>query len=157
MFLALCRLVEDTAWHPVMKEEVEEWGNGPKGAIFKFFLGTPLKLWASVGHWALWHFDISKFTQKQRARVRSLEVSCLRATCIDECTSSWRSQLVCQKQSGIVRCPLRGCNNMLQTSSRQLGCPQLHCPSSFGTAALWSSVSAAPQWRPARRWCRHCP
>lgn len=63
------RLVEDTAWHPVMKEEVQEWGNGTKGAIFKFFLGTPLKLWASVGHWALWHFDINKFTQKQKPRV----------------------------------------------------------------------------------------
>ena len=64
------RLVEDTAWHPVMAEEVSEWGDSPKGKIFKFFLGTPLKLWASVGHWALWHFDISKFTQRQRARVR---------------------------------------------------------------------------------------
>jgi omega-6 fatty acid desaturase (delta-12 desaturase) len=63
------KLVEDTAWHPIMKAEMEEWGSTPKGAIAKFFLGTPLKLWASVGHWALWHFDIRKFTVKQRARV----------------------------------------------------------------------------------------
>lgn len=52
-----------------MAEEVSDWGESTKGKIFKFFLGTPLKLWASVGHWALWHFDISKFTQKQRNRV----------------------------------------------------------------------------------------
>lgn len=74
------RLVEDTAWHPVMKEEVQEWGDSPKGKIFKFFLGTPLKLWASVGHWALWHFDINKFTPKQRPRVivffRGFKLSC---------------------------------------------------------------------------------
>ena len=69
-----CRLVEDTAWHPVMKEEVEEWGSGAKGSIFKFFLGTPLKLWASVGHWALWHFDVNKFTDRQKPRVRRLSL-----------------------------------------------------------------------------------
>lgn len=38
--------------------------------FFKVFLGTPLKLWASVGHWALWHFDLSKYTPKQHPRVR---------------------------------------------------------------------------------------
>jgi len=32
-------------------------------------LGTPLKLWASVGHWALWHFDLKKYTEKQHPRV----------------------------------------------------------------------------------------
>jgi omega-6 fatty acid desaturase (delta-12 desaturase) len=63
------KLVEDTAWHPVMADEVTEWGDSTRGRIFKFFLGTPLKLWASVGHWALWHFDISKFTERQRPRV----------------------------------------------------------------------------------------
>ena len=66
----LYRLVEDTAWHPVMADEVKEWGNGVKGSIFKFFLGTPLKLWASVGHWALWHFDINKFDEKYHKRVK---------------------------------------------------------------------------------------
>jgi omega-6 fatty acid desaturase (delta-12 desaturase) len=63
------KLVEDTAWHPIMDEELEAWGDGKKGAVYKFFLGTPLKLWASVGHWAIWHFDINKFTEKQRTRV----------------------------------------------------------------------------------------
>ena len=33
------------------------------------FLGSPLKLWASVGHWAIWHFDLNKYTEKQRPRV----------------------------------------------------------------------------------------
>lgn len=33
------------------------------------FLGTPLKLWASVGHWLVWHFDLNKYTPKQRTRV----------------------------------------------------------------------------------------
>ena len=70
MYVYKCRLVEDTAWHPVMKEEVEAWGSGARGAIAKFFLGSPLKLWASVGHWALWHFDVNKFTDRQKPRVR---------------------------------------------------------------------------------------
>lgn len=28
--------------------------------LYTTFLGTPLKLWASVGHWWIWHFDLSK-------------------------------------------------------------------------------------------------
>ena len=36
--------------------------------LFKIFLGSPLKLWASVGHWALWHFDLSLYTDKQKPR-----------------------------------------------------------------------------------------
>ena len=53
------------------------------GRIFKFFLGTPLKLWASVGHWAIWHFNINKFSQKQRPRVRHRVIAvCGAAACI---------------------------------------------------------------------------
>ena len=63
------RLEEDTAWHPITTAELDKWGDGMTGRIFKFFLGTPLKLWASVGHWAIWHFNINKFTEKQRPRV----------------------------------------------------------------------------------------
>jgi hypothetical protein len=33
------------------------------------FLGSPLKLWASVGHWWIWHFDLAKYTEKQKPRV----------------------------------------------------------------------------------------
>lgn len=62
------KLVEDTAWHPVGEKEMEAWSPAA-AAAFKFFLGTPLKLWASVGHWAIWHFDLSKYTEKQKPRV----------------------------------------------------------------------------------------
>jgi omega-6 fatty acid desaturase (delta-12 desaturase) len=57
--LPACRLVEDTAWHPVQKETMEKWSPVEK-FLYKTFLGSPLKLWASVGHWAIWHFDLSK-------------------------------------------------------------------------------------------------
>lgn len=66
--LIVCRLVEDTAWHPVPKAEVENWA-GPRAALFKIFLGSPLKLWASVGHWAIWHFNLNLYTEKQKPRV----------------------------------------------------------------------------------------
>ena len=62
------KLVEDTAWHPVPKSDVEKWGP-VQGALYKFFLGSPLKLWASVGHWAIWHFNLDLYTEKQRPRV----------------------------------------------------------------------------------------
>ena len=51
--------MEDTAWHPVEREKMEKW-NPVEAAIYKFFLGTPLKLFASIGHWWIWHFDLSK-------------------------------------------------------------------------------------------------
>jgi omega-6 fatty acid desaturase (delta-12 desaturase) len=62
------KLVEDTAWHPIQAEEVAEWGP-VAGLIYKVFLGSPLKLFASIGHWAVWHFDLSKYTEGQRPRV----------------------------------------------------------------------------------------
>lgn len=62
------RLVEDTAWHPVTEAEMAKWSPGT-AKFFKVFLGTPLKLWASVGHWLIWHFDLEKYTEKQRPRV----------------------------------------------------------------------------------------
>lgn len=60
----LCRLVEDTAWHPMMKEQLENMP-GPAKAFYKFFLGSPFKLWASIGHWWIWHFDLNKYTEAQ--------------------------------------------------------------------------------------------
>lgn len=62
------KLVEDTAWHPVMPAEIAKWTPTQK-AIYQTFLGSPLKLWASVGHWWIWHFDLSKYTEKQKPRV----------------------------------------------------------------------------------------
>jgi len=60
--------VEDTAWHPAGKAELEKWGVVQR-TLFKIFLGSPLKLWASVGHWWLWHFDLSLYTERQKPRV----------------------------------------------------------------------------------------
>ena len=34
-------------------------------AFYQFFLGSPLKLWASIGHWWIWHFDLSKYSEAQ--------------------------------------------------------------------------------------------
>ncbi|KAK9803546.1 hypothetical protein WJX73_007178 [Symbiochloris irregularis] len=62
------KLVEDTAWHPIPTKDMEKWGP-VQSAIAKFFLGSPLKLWASIGHWIIYHFDLSLYTAKQRPRV----------------------------------------------------------------------------------------
>lgn len=59
------KLVEDTAWHPASESDM----NSDKAWIFKVFLGSPLKLWASIGHWLIWHFDLKKYTEKQKPRV----------------------------------------------------------------------------------------
>lgn len=71
------RLVEDTAWHPVSKQELGEWKGTFKGWLYRTFLGSPLKSWASVGHWLIWHFDTSKYSEKQQDRVScgSLQVA----------------------------------------------------------------------------------
>lgn len=63
------KLVEDTAWHPVMEAELEGLSTGTPGALLKLFLGSPLKLWASVGHWWIYHFDTTKYTEEQKPRV----------------------------------------------------------------------------------------
>ncbi|KAF5828427.1 chloroplast w6 desaturase [Dunaliella salina] len=64
------KLVEDTAWHPMTEDSLKNFEeNKLVGNIFKVFLGTPLKLWASVGHWAIWHFDLSKYKPKEHPRV----------------------------------------------------------------------------------------
>lgn len=62
------KLVEDTAWHPVRREEMKKW-NPTMAWVYKTFLGSPLKLWASIGHWAIWHFDLSKYSDNQKTRV----------------------------------------------------------------------------------------
>jgi len=62
------KLVEDTAWHPVMEREMKGW-SGIKSVLYKFVLGSPLKCFASIGHWLIWHFDINKYNEKQKPRV----------------------------------------------------------------------------------------
>ena len=68
---AIDRLVEDTAWHPVPREQEEQWGPVAR-FVYRTFLGSPLKLWASVGHWLIWHFDLDLYTEKQKPRVSLL-------------------------------------------------------------------------------------
>jgi hypothetical protein len=52
-----------------VREAEAEKMNGLGAALARLFLGSPLKLWASVGHWAIWHFDLNKYTEKQKPRV----------------------------------------------------------------------------------------
>ncbi len=76
-----CRLVEDTAWHPVMPTEMAKWSPMQK-TLYQTFLGSPLKLWASVGHWWIWHFDLNKYTEKQKPRVSAVLLFYLVHLCI---------------------------------------------------------------------------
>ena len=64
----VCRLVEDTAWHPIPLEDMQRWGS-VQSALVRGFLGSPLKCWASIGHWLIYHFDLSLYTEKQKPRV----------------------------------------------------------------------------------------
>jgi omega-6 fatty acid desaturase (delta-12 desaturase) len=52
-----------------MESEIEKW-DSTSATLYKIFLGSPLKLWASVGHWWIWHFDLNKYTDKQKPRVK---------------------------------------------------------------------------------------
>mmetsp|Transcript_44342 Transcript_44342/g.141136 ORF Transcript_44342/g.141136 Transcript_44342/m.141136 type:complete len:456 (+) Transcript_44342:48-1415(+) len=61
-------LVEDTAWHPVMKEDFDTWP-APVKFIMKHILGSPLKCFASIGHWMMFHFDLRLFKKAQYPRV----------------------------------------------------------------------------------------
>jgi hypothetical protein len=58
-----------------MPSEMAKWSPTQK-ALYQTFLGSPLKLWASVGHWWIWHFDLAKYTEKQKPRVSAAALSC---------------------------------------------------------------------------------
>lgn len=60
--------MEDTAWHPVQQEVMDKWNPMAKH-LYQIFLGSPLKLWASIGHWLMYHFDLKLYNDKQRPRV----------------------------------------------------------------------------------------
>lgn len=71
------KLEDDTAWHPVMKSEAADLDNsGLFGKVTKGFLGSPLKLFASIFHWLIWHFDASKFKKHQMPRVIASWLCC---------------------------------------------------------------------------------
>ncbi|XP_024390435.1 omega-6 fatty acid desaturase, chloroplastic [Physcomitrium patens] len=61
-------LVEDTAWHPVMKEQFQNFSPATK-TLMELGMG-PLRPWASIGHWLLWHFDLSKYRESEKPRVK---------------------------------------------------------------------------------------
>eukprot|EP00210_Caulerpa_lentillifera_P001843 g1772.t1 len=62
------KLEEDTAWHPLTQEKMQELDSIQR-PLFAAFLASPLKCWASIGHWWELHFDKDKFTAKQLPKV----------------------------------------------------------------------------------------
>lgn len=69
------KLEEDTAWHPIMPDDIKNWSSWTKWTA-SFFLGSPLKCWASIGHWLIWHFNPSLYTEKQMDRVKWSWAAC---------------------------------------------------------------------------------
>ncbi|KAH7432887.1 hypothetical protein KP509_07G044600 [Ceratopteris richardii] len=67
-------LVEDTAWHPVVKEEYDEFPPYLQLAL-KLAMG-PLRCWASIGHWLGWHFQLSNFRPSEQNRVK-ISLACV--------------------------------------------------------------------------------
>uniref|UniRef100_A0A7C9CIB8 Fatty acid desaturase domain-containing protein n=1 Tax=Opuntia streptacantha TaxID=393608 RepID=A0A7C9CIB8_OPUST len=59
-------LHEDTAWHPVWKEDIEASPTLRKALIFGY---GPFRTFMSIAHWLLWHFDLKKFRQSEVNRV----------------------------------------------------------------------------------------
>lgn len=68
-------LVEDTAWHPVVEEELEEMHPFIRAAT-KTILSTPIKFFASILHWTKWHFDLSLYKKSEKPRVATSIACC---------------------------------------------------------------------------------
>ncbi|KAL6541130.1 Omega-6 fatty acid desaturase, chloroplastic [Orobanche minor] len=66
-------LEEDTAWHPVKKEEFDTSPFLRKAIIYGY---GPFRPWMSIAHWLIWHFDLRKFKHNQVNRVK-LSVACV--------------------------------------------------------------------------------
>jgi omega-6 fatty acid desaturase (delta-12 desaturase) len=49
----------------------EQWANFSPvmKSLMEFGMG-PLRPWASIGHWALWHFDLKKYRESEKPRVK---------------------------------------------------------------------------------------
>uniref|UniRef100_A0A803LTG4 Fatty acid desaturase domain-containing protein n=1 Tax=Chenopodium quinoa TaxID=63459 RepID=A0A803LTG4_CHEQI len=58
-------LREDTAWLPIMKEDIEESPALRKALILGY---GPLRTWMSVAHWLRFHFDLKKFRKSEVKR-----------------------------------------------------------------------------------------
>uniref|UniRef100_A0A7S2T3D7 Fatty acid desaturase domain-containing protein n=1 Tax=Chloropicon primus TaxID=1764295 RepID=A0A7S2T3D7_9CHLO len=68
-------LVEDTAWHPVVVEEMDEMSPFVRTAT-KVILGTPIKFFASILHWLKWHFDLSLYKKSEKPKVLTSILCC---------------------------------------------------------------------------------
>lgn len=68
-------LVEDTAWHPVVLEEMDDMSPVMR-KVTQNFLGSPFKFLASIAHWLKWHFDLSLYKKSEKKRVAISIASC---------------------------------------------------------------------------------
>lgn len=66
-------LSEDTAWHPVWREEFDSSPILQKAIIFGY---GPFRPWMSIGHWLMWHFDTKKFRPNEVKRVK-ISLACV--------------------------------------------------------------------------------
>ncbi|CAK9180376.1 unnamed protein product [Ilex paraguariensis] len=66
-------LNEDTAWHPVWKEEFESSPVLRKAIIYGY---GPFRPWMSIAHWLMWHFDLKKFRPNEVKRVK-ISLACV--------------------------------------------------------------------------------
>eukprot|EP00249_Psilotum_nudum_P026976 c34152_g1_i1 orf=245-1597(+) len=62
-------LAEDTAWHPVVREEYDSFPKILRLAL-RISMG-PLRPLASIGHWLFWHFNLNNFRLSERIRVKT--------------------------------------------------------------------------------------
>ncbi|KAL0013531.1 hypothetical protein SO802_000600 [Lithocarpus litseifolius] len=67
------RLSEDTAWHPVWKEEFDSSPILRKAIIIGY---GPLRPWMSIAHWLMWHFNLNKFRPSELKRVK-ISLACV--------------------------------------------------------------------------------
>ncbi|KAJ7536056.1 hypothetical protein O6H91_12G055000 [Diphasiastrum complanatum] len=74
------KLIMDTAWQPFRPHQFDRAGPFTK-AVMKAAMG-PLWWVASVGHWLLWHFDLSKFRTQDLPKVKVSLVAVLAFTLV---------------------------------------------------------------------------
>ncbi|KAK7265095.1 hypothetical protein RJT34_32711 [Clitoria ternatea] len=66
-------LNEDTAWHPVWKDEFDSSPLLRKAIIYGY---GPFRCWMSIAHWLMWHFDLKKFRPTELERVK-ISLACV--------------------------------------------------------------------------------
>ncbi|XP_073044175.1 omega-6 fatty acid desaturase, chloroplastic-like [Primulina eburnea] len=66
-------LLQDTAWHPLKRENLETSPALRKAIIFAY---GPFRPWMSIAHWLMWHFDLKKFRSNEVNRVK-ISLTCV--------------------------------------------------------------------------------